>query len=156
MNYPVRVLFLCTHNSARSQIAEGMLRYHGGKDFEVWSAGSEPSRVHPMAIRVMAEYNIDISHHKSRHMSEFYDQTFDFIITVCDRAKDTCPTFPNDPERIHWSFPDPAAVEGEEAQLNAFRTTRNEMQARIQGFLLSQRRRLQSLGLIPSAAPAQQ
>lgn len=149
MNYPMRVLFLCTHNSARSQIAEGLLKHHGKDDFEVYSAGSEPHGINPLAIQVMDECHIDIRQQQSVHLNEYLGQEFDFIITVCDRANDTCPTFPHDPERIHWSFPDPTAVEdrGEE-RLQAFRRTRNEMQQRIQGFILTQRRKLREHGLI--------
>jgi arsenate reductase len=149
MNYPIRVLFLCTHNSARSQIAEGLLKHHGKHDFEVFSAGNAPSGINPLAVQVMDECSIDIRQQESVHMDVYIDQQFDFIITVCDRAKDTCPTFPNDPEHIHWSFPDPAAVEGRnEERIQAFRKTRNEMQQRIQGFILTQRRKLREHGLI--------
>ncbi|NJP04795.1 MAG: arsenate reductase ArsC [Chloroflexaceae bacterium] len=145
MNYPIRVLFLCTHNSARSQIAEGLLRHWGKDDFEVYSAGSEPSGLHPLAVQVMADSNIDITQQQSNHLNDYIDQDFDVIITVCDRIKDICPTFPNDPERIHWSFPDPAAVEGSDRdRLQAFRKTRNEMQTRIHGFVLVMRRKLEN------------
>jgi len=149
MNYPIRVLFLCTHNSARSQIAEGLLKHHGKHDFEVFSAGNAPSGVNPLAIRVLDEINIDIRSQQSTHLNEYIDQQFDFIITVCDRANDTCPTFPHDPERIHWSFPDPAAVEGsDEQRLQAFRKTRTEMQQRVRGFILTQHRKLREYGMV--------
>ena len=133
---PTRVLFLCTHNSARSQMAEGILRHLGGEMVEAFSAGSVVSRVHPTAVRVMDEMNIDISAQRSKHLEEYLGQSFDFVITVCDRARESCPIFPGDPERIHWSFPDPAAVEGEEAQHQAFSRTAQELTGRLR-FLLS-------------------
>ncbi len=109
----IRVLFLCTHNQARSQMAEGLLRQAGGDRYEVYSAGSIPAlAIHPMAIEAMSNMGIDISQQKPKHLNEFLDQSFDYIITVCDRIKDTCPDFPGDPERIHWSFPDPVEFDG--------------------------------------------
>jgi protein-tyrosine-phosphatase len=117
-----RVLFLCTHNSARSQMAEAILRHIGGDIVEVYSAGTEPSRVHPDAIRVMASMGIDISSHYSKHLNEFRDQKFDYIVTVCDKAREACPYFPGDPQQIHWSFPDPSGVEDEEERLMVFKT----------------------------------
>ena len=127
----VRVLFLCTHNSARSQMAEGILRHLGGERFEVFSAGSQPSRVHPLAIRVMAKRQIDISGQKSKHMATFADETFDYVITVCDLASEVCPVFPG-AERIHWSIPDPSAVEGAEREkAAAFEHAGNDLLTRI-------------------------
>lgn len=132
-----RVLFLCTHNSARSQMAEGILRYLGGNQIEVHSAGTVATQVHPLAIASMAEKNIDISGQRSKHLDEFAGQTFDYVITVCDNARESCPVFPGAPERIHWSIADPSAVEGDEAmRLRAFRGTSDELVTRIR-FLLS-------------------
>jgi len=108
MHYPIRFLFLCTGNSARSQMAEALLRTFGGGDLEIFSAGTEPTSLHPMTIQIMQEINIDVSSQKSKHLQQFLVQSFDYIITVCDRANDNCPTFPGDVERIHWSFDDPA------------------------------------------------
>ena len=102
-----RVLILCTGNSCRSQMAEGILRYFGSDHFDVHSAGSQPGRVNPTAIEVMAEIGIDISGHRSKHLSEFTGQTFDAVITVCDNANESCPIFPARTQRLHWSFPDP-------------------------------------------------
>jgi protein-tyrosine-phosphatase len=135
--HPARVLFLCTHNSARSQIAEGLLRAVGGKKAEVFSAGSEPTSVHPLAIKVMANRGIDLPKQKSKHLQEFIGQKFDYVITVCDRVRENCPVFPGDPEQIHWSFPDPAAVEGSPSvRERAFEETAREMTNRIQYLLL--------------------
>ena len=128
---PTRVLFLCTHNSARSQMAEGIMRFLGGPAVAVFSAGTEPSRVHPDAIAAMSDLGIDIREQTSKHLNEFLGQRFDYVITVCDRTRESCPLFPGDPVRIHWSFPDPAAVEGEEARRAAFRRTAQELMNRI-------------------------
>lgn len=129
---PFRVLFLCTHNGARSQLAEGILRASAGEKVEVVSAGSEPGRVHPLAIRAAAALNIDINNQRSKHMDEFAGQTFDYVVTVCDQVREVCPVFPEDPHQIHWSFPDPAAVEGsEDKQFQAFMQTARELTTRI-------------------------
>ena len=131
-----RVLILCTGNSARSQMAEGLLRSSGGNRFEVSSAGTKPSSVRPEAIAVMAELGIDISTHRSKHIREFEDQHFDYVITVCDSANESCPVFPGETERIHWSFPDPAAVEGGEAErLAAFRRVRDALAVTFGAFI---------------------
>lgn len=131
-----RVLILCTANSARSQMAEGLLRARGGDRFEVHSAGAHPTRVRPEAIAVMAELGIDISGHWSKSTAEFVDQSFDFVITVCDNAKDVCPVFPGGATYLHWSFADPAAQEGDEAaRLEAFRGIRDQMDARFRSWL---------------------
>ena len=130
--HPLRVLFLCTGNSARSQMAEGLLRALVGERMEVYSAGTNPSVVNPLAIRVMQERGIDISHHRSKHLSEFLQQPFDVVITVCDHAAERCPLFPGPAKRLHWSFPDPAAVTGsEEAKLQAFRHVCDEIATRL-------------------------
>jgi protein-tyrosine-phosphatase len=107
---PIRVLFVCTHNSARSQIAEALLGRHGGPDFEVHSAGTEATRVNPYAIRVLAESGIDWSQARSKVIGEFLDQRFDYVITVCDRARETCPFFPGSTNTLHWGLDDPSDV----------------------------------------------
>ena len=127
-----RVLILCTGNSARSQMAEGLLRHDAGEGFEVASAGVAPSRVRPEAIQVMSEVGIDISGHRSKSVDEFTGQEFDYVITVCDNANEQCPIFPGKTERIHWSFEDPAAVQGdEETRLATFRRVRDEIRTRL-------------------------
>lgn len=131
-----RVLFLCTHNSARSQMAEGLLRAMAGERFEVESAGTEQTRVQPLAIEAMREAGIDISSHTSKTLEAFAGQHFDFVITVCDRANESCPLFPGPSTRLHWSFEDPTAARGtDEERLNAFRVVRNAIRARIETFL---------------------
>jgi arsenate reductase len=123
-----RVLILCTGNSARSQMAEGWLRELAGDRFDVFSAGTYPSIVNPLAITVMRERGIDISGQRSKSVNEFLGQPFDFVITVCDQAAEACPIFPGPAERIHWSFPDPSAVTGtEEEKRNAFRAVRDSL-----------------------------
>jgi arsenate reductase len=133
-----RVLILCTGNSVRSQMAEGWLRHLAGERFEVFSAGTAPSVVNPLAIQVMAEVGIDISRHRSKSVAEFLGQPFDFVITVCDQAAETCPIFPGPAQHIHWSFPDPAAVQGDEEQrLAAFRQVRDGIATRLRDWLRS-------------------
>jgi thioredoxin type arsenate reductase len=133
----IRVLFLCTHNSARSQMAEGILRKLGGNRVEAQSAGTEVTRVHPLAVLAMAERGIDISGHSSKHLEQFIGEDFDYVVTVCDNAREACPIFPGDPERIHWSIPDPSAVEGEEeARVTAFKNAADDLTTRIR-YLLS-------------------
>lgn len=129
---PIRVLFLCTHNSARSQMAEGLLRHIGKGRFEVHSAGTEATEVRPLAIDAMNEIGVDISGHRSKTLDEYIGQHFDYVITVCDQANESCPIFPGDPQRIHWSFPDPSAAQGtDEERLAVFRKTRNEILSRL-------------------------
>lgn len=131
-----RVLFLCTHNSARSQMAEGLLRAMAGNEFESFSAGTEQTRVQPLAIEALRELGIDISAHTSKTLDAFQGQTFDYVITVCDRANETCPVFPGDTRRIHWSFDDPTAATGsDEDRLRVFRRVRDEIQQRLRTFL---------------------
>ncbi|GLV56832.1 protein-tyrosine-phosphatase [Dictyobacter sp. S3.2.2.5] len=131
-----RVLFLCTGNSARSQMAEGWLRYLADEQIEVASAGTAPSQVNPLAIQVMAERAIDISHHRSKHLNEFLLQPFDYVITVCDQAAEQCPIFPGKAIRIHWSFPDPAAVKGtHEERLAAFRQVRDALEGQLRAWV---------------------
>jgi len=131
----VRVLILCTGNSARSQMAEGLLRHDAGDVYEVFSAGTKPTRVRPEAVTVMREVGIDISGHHSKSVDEFAGQDFDYVITVCDNAKESCPIFPTKTKRIHWSIEDPAAARGSaEEILTAFRRARDELRARLQAF----------------------
>lgn len=127
-----RVLVLCTGNSARSQMAEGLLRHLAGDSVEVASAGTRPSSVHPLAVRAMAERGIDISRQRSKAVGEMTGRSFDWVITVCDHAAESCPVFPGETRRVHWSFPDPAAVDGdEEARLDAFREVRDALEERF-------------------------
>jgi arsenate reductase len=129
----IRVLILCTGNSARSQMAEGLLRDMAGDRFEVASAGVAPSRVRPEAIEAMREIDIDISEHRSKSVDEFLGQSFDYVVTVCDNANQQCPMFPGKSERIHWSIPDPAEVAGDQnARLAAFRSARDELREKLQ------------------------
>lgn len=130
-----RVLILCTGNSARSQMAEGLLRHLGGDRFEVSSAGVEASFVRPQAIKAMKEIGIDISQQRSKSVSEFLDEDFDYVITVCDNANQRCPVFPGNVRRIHWSIDDPVGSSNEEAQLGAFRRARDELCQRLQKFI---------------------
>lgn len=131
-----KLLVLCTGNSARSQMAEGLLRHEGGDRFDVFSAGTKPSRVRPEAIAAMNDIGIDISGHRSKPVDEFVGQDLDYVITVCDNAKETCPVFPGTVKRLHWPFEDPAAVEGPESvRLAAFRTVRDQIHGRIMVFL---------------------
>ena len=130
-----RVLFMCTGNVARSQMAEGLLRHLAGDRFEVFSGGVIPSYVRPNAITVMKELGIDISDHRSKSVNEFIGTPFDYVITVCDYAAQRCPTFPGDGERIHWSIEDPVVIGDDEAQLEAFRTARDDLRGRIEAFV---------------------
>lgn len=139
-----RVLFLCTANSARSQMAEAWLRHLAGDHFEVYSAGTLPGpspAVHPLAVAAMAECGVDLSAQQPKHLDAFVGQPWDFVITVCDRANESCPVFPGDHERIHWSFDDPAAADGtEEARWRAFRRVRDEILTRLRLFVSAQTR----------------
>jgi arsenate reductase len=130
-----RVLILCTGNSARSQMAEGLLRHLAGDRFEVASAGTAPGSVRPEAISVMKEIGIDISGHRSKHVEEFANQSFDYVLTVCDRAAETCPIYPGHTNRLHHSFEDPAAVHGsEQERLAAFRRVRDQIRTYLATF----------------------
>lgn len=132
----MRVLILCTANSARSQMAEGLLRQEAGAACEVFSAGTTSTRVRPEAIAVMREAGIDISGQRSKSVEEFLEQDFDYVITVCDNAREACPAFPARTRRIHWSIEDPAAAEGgTEERLDAFRLARDELQRRLRAFV---------------------
>ncbi len=139
MTAKVGVLFLCTHNSARSQMAEGLLREFGSEKFEVSSAGTEQTYVRPLAIQAMAELGIDIGHHKSKTLDPFVNDRFDLVITVCDDANESCPVFPNAAQRWHWSINDPSKATGsDEQRLEAFRQARDELKARIESEILGQ------------------
>ncbi len=134
---PVRVLFLCTGNSARSQMAEAMLAHLGGSRIETASAGSHPKDLHPDAVRVMRERGIDISGARPKHLREFAEQRFDFVISLCDRVREVCPEFPGPPAMVHWSIPDPAAeTTANQDDHSTFVRTADDLNTRIQ-FLLS-------------------
>jgi len=136
MNKRKRLLFLCTGNSARSQMAEGLLRHEAGDRYEAFSAGTQPSLVRREAIAVMHEIGIDISGHRSKSIDEFKDQDLDTIVTVCDHAKESCPVFPGGTRPLHWPFEDPASVTGtEEQRKDAFRKIRDLIHRRIMVFL---------------------
>ena len=128
-----KVLFLCTHNSCRSQMAEGLLRDMAGDKFEVYSAGVEPTSVHPLAKKVMKEIGIDISGQQSKSVDEFLDKEFDYVITVCDNARQTCPFFPGNHKLLHWNLEDPAKATGtEEIKLQEFRKIREQLKDHVQ------------------------
>lgn len=130
-----RVLFLCTGNSARSQMAEGWLRHLAGEQFEVFSAGTHPVGLNPGSVDAMAEVGIDISHHRSKTVTEFIAEPFAHVITVCDRAKESCPTWPAPTHLLHWSFDDPAAVADAGERRASFRRVRDDIAAAIRKFL---------------------
>jgi arsenate reductase (thioredoxin) len=133
---PIRVLFVCTHNSARSQVAEALLKRYGGSDFDVVSAGTEATRVSPYAIRVLAEEGIDWSGARSKGITEFLGQRFDHVVTVCDRAREACPVFPGSTNTLHWGLDDPSDAQGnDDEKLAAFRRTRLEVAARLGPFI---------------------
>lgn len=138
MNVKKKVLFLCTHNSARSQMAEGLLRATVGDRFEAFSAGTEQTRVHPLAVEAMKELNIDLSSHRSKLLDEYRDRSFDYVVTVCDRAQESCPIFPGAKTMVHWSFDDPSAATGsDEARLAEFRRVRDQIADRLRAFVAS-------------------
>lgn len=133
-----RVLFVCTHNSARSQMAEGMVRAWGSDRFEPYSGGTDPRPVRDEAVTVMREIGIDISHQTSKHLSLYLSQPFHWVITVCDDARETCPVFPGAEETAHWSIADPSATMGDpEERLGAFRRARDDLRNRIHMFVLA-------------------
>jgi ArsR family transcriptional regulator, arsenate/arsenite/antimonite-responsive transcriptional repressor / arsenate reductase (thioredoxin) len=135
---PRRVLFICTHNSARSQMAEGLLRARSAAQIEVFSAGTQPAGVHPMAVQALAGMGIDISAQRSKGLDLFAGGSFDDVITVCDRAREQCPVFPGDPAMIHWSIPDPLDETGSDLErLQAFRRVAGQLDTRIRYFLLA-------------------
>jgi len=132
-----KVLFICTHNSARSQMAEGLLRYFGDEQFESFSAGTEATHVRPLAIKAMSELGIDISEQESKTLDQYISASFDNVITVCDAAAEACPLFPGAKQQLHWSFPDPSKAQGtEEEQLAVYRHVRDAIRARIENELL--------------------
>ena len=127
-----RVLFVCTHNSARSQMAEGFLRHLDGNAVEAASAGTEPGALHPLAVEVMSEAGVDISGQRAKSVDDFVQQRFDYVITVCDDAREACPFFPGAARRLHWSLPDPSAASGNrEERLSVFRAVRDGIKARV-------------------------
>ncbi len=131
----LKVLVVCTGNSARSQMAEGFLKYYK-ENWEIYSAGTEPRDLNPLAVEVMAEKGIDISAYKSKHIDLFIGKIFDYVITVCDNARESCPVFPGKTEYIHWSLEDPAAVPGlKDEKLKAFRNIRDQIQVKILAFI---------------------
>lgn len=132
-----RILFLCTGNSARSQMAEGLLRLMAGDRFEAESAGTHPAGLNPMTVTAMEEIGAEVRHHRSKHVEEFVGQSFTYVITVCDRAKEACRVFPAAFKILHWSFEDPAAVPPE-SRLEAFRRVRNEIKERLSQFLVEE------------------
>jgi len=135
MDKKVKVLFICTHNSARSQMAEGLANYYLRDKLTAYSAGTEATFVKPHAIKAMAEIGIDISHHRSKTVYEFENDHFDYVVTVCDNAKETCPFFPNGKKYVHKGFKDPSDVNGtEEEKLDAFRKSRDEIKKWLMDF----------------------
>ena len=133
-----RVLFVCTHNSARSQMAEGLVNALHGDRLQAFSAGTEPSQVNPRAVLAMLEIGIDITHHRSKNVQEFLSQEIDYVITVCDHARENCPVFPGGKELIHHSFVDPASLRGTEQEMQeAFRKARDEIKSWIENELLT-------------------
>jgi arsenate reductase len=135
-----RVLFVCTHNSARSQMAEGILRDFAGDRFEVTSAGTEATHVRPLAIRAMDEIGIDISGQESKTLERYLGEPFDYVITVCDEANEACPFFPGAKKKLHWSFEDPSRAEGsEDERLAIFRRVRDEIRGRIEQELVNRK-----------------
>jgi arsenate reductase len=138
---PIRVLFVCTANSARSILAEALLRENGGSDFEVHSAGTEPKGINPLSIRVLDEARVATDGLRSKSVDEYLGQAFDYVITVCDNARQVCPVFPGVHESLHWGYDDPAAIEGpEDVRLAAFRGTFTAMGKRINQFITLARR----------------
>jgi arsenate reductase len=132
---PIRVLFVCTGNSARSVMAEALLRHHGGDRFEVHSAGTEPRGVNPLTLRVLEEAGIDATGARSKSVNEYLGQTFDYVVTVCDEARQVCPVFPGVHESLHWGYEDPAeAVGNEEERLAVFRKVFIQIGERVRQF----------------------
>jgi len=151
---PIRVLILCTGNSARSQMAEGLLRADGGPAFLVASAGTHPTQLRAEAVQVMSEVGIDISGQRSKCLDVYGDVPWDWVITVCDHAAESCPIFAGIARRLHWSFADPAAVQGDEAQrLCAFRTARDQIREQLAGFIAQQDGTTKAGGAETKAAP---
>jgi arsenate reductase len=140
MSEKATVLFLCTHNSARSQMAEGLLRHLAGDRFEAHSAGTEATHVRPLAIRAMNEIGVDISEQESKTLERYLGEPFDYVITVCDDANESCPFFPGAKKRLHWSLPDPSAAKGsEEERLAVFLSVRDQLRDRVRTELVDDR-----------------
>ena len=140
MTEKARALFLCTHNSARSQMAEGLLRHLAGDHFEAHSAGTEATHVRPLAMRAMNEIGVDISGHESKTLERYLGEPFDYVITVCDDANEACPFFLGAKSRLHWSLPDPSAAKGsEEERLAVFRSVRDQLRDCLQTELVDVR-----------------
>jgi arsenate reductase len=138
---PIRVLFVCTGNSARSIMAEALLRHHGGSQFEVHSAGTEPRGVNPLTVRVLADAGLDAAWARSKSVNEFLGQEFDYVVTVCDEARQVCPVFPGVHESLHWGYEDPAEATGtEEERLAVFRRVFIQMGERVKQFATVTRR----------------
>ncbi|MBA2300722.1 MAG: arsenate reductase ArsC [Chloroflexi bacterium] len=138
---PIRVLFVCTGNSARSVMAEALLRRHGGDAFGVYSAGTEPKGINPLTLRVLADAGIDASWARSKSVEEFLGQSFDYVVTVCDQARQSCPVFPGVHESLHWGYEDPAAAEGtDEERLVVFRRVFIQLGERVRQFATVTRR----------------
>ena len=136
----VKVLFLCTHNSARSQMAEGLLRHLAGERFEAHSAGTEATHVRPLAVRAMDEVGVDITSQESKTLDRYLEEPFDYVITVCDAADEACPSFPGATNRLHWSFEDPSQAEGsEDERLAVFRRVRDEIRERIEREIMNEK-----------------
>jgi arsenate reductase (thioredoxin) len=136
MSKPISVLFLCVHNSARSQMAEGMLRARGGDRFDAHSAGNEATQVRPLAVVAMDEIGVDISSQRSKSVADYLGRSFDYAITVCDDAKEACPYFPGASHQLHWRFDDPSAATGsDEDRLAEFRRVRDEIADAVRGFI---------------------
>jgi len=138
-----KVIFICTGNACRSQMAEGLLRHMAGDKFEVYSAGSHPSRLHPASVAVMAEWGIDIARHTAEPIDDYLDSGIDIAITVCDNAQQICPTFPGNVKRIHWGLDDPYHGWGAEPEdLLPYREIRDELKDRIKVFLTEQNKKV--------------
>jgi arsenate reductase (thioredoxin) len=140
---PIRVLFVCTGNSARSVMAEALLRHHGGDRFDVHSAGTEPNGLNPLTLRVLAEARVDASFARSKSTDEFLGQSFDYVVTVCDQARQSCPVFPGVHESLHWGYEDPAAATGtDDERLIVFRRVFTQISERVLQFALVTQRQL--------------
>ncbi|HVM29891.1 MAG TPA: arsenate reductase ArsC [Candidatus Limnocylindrales bacterium] len=138
---PIRVLFVCTHNSARSIMAEALLRHHGGPDFEAFSAGTEPGEVRPLTLRVLHEAGLDTRGLRAKSVDELREQHFDYVITVCDQARQACPAFPGNHHSLHWGYEDPSTAAGsEEDRLRAFRRVCMQISGRVTQFVSDARR----------------
>ena len=132
---PLRVLFLCTHNSARSQLAQGIAQQRGGTRIAAFSAGSEPTEIRPEALTLLRERAVDTTGYRAKSLAEFADQSFDYVVTVCDRVREVCPIFLGDPIHLHWSIPDPVQIDDDADRMQAFSSVEAELELRIEHFL---------------------